>query len=109
MSFDPFNLAEQLRNHGADWADKNAAAKLLEETQDTLHAELSLRFRSEAGSVAEAKLMASACEEYKTHVKAAVEARGVANMAKVQYDSDKALIDMIRTKESSERAAMSLR
>src|ERR1700722_10257489 len=89
MDFEPYKLAEQLLHHGTDWAEKNGAADLLEETRKTLRSQIAMRFLPDAGSVAKAEMMAEATGDYFEHIKAMVEARKVANTARVQYDSDR--------------------
>lgn len=109
MSFDPHQLAEQMLNHGATWAEQNAAADLLEETRKTLRSQLATKFIPEVGSAVKAEMMAEASQEYIEHIRSMVEARRKANTARVQYDSDRAFIDLIRSQESTKRAEMAMR
>lgn len=109
MNFDPTKLAEQLLHHGSEWADKNAAADVLERTKDTLLSQIALKFIPDAGSVAKAEMMAEATIEYIEHIKSMVEARRISNIAKCQYDTDRTYIDMIRSQEATERALTNLR
>lgn len=109
MSFDPNRMAHQLREHGLDWADKDAAASVFEETRKTLRSQIALQHLPTAGSVSKAEMIAEATAEYIEHVKSMVEARRVANRARVLFDSDRAFIDLTRSQESSRRAEMSIR
>lgn len=109
MTFDPHKIAERFRDDGLAWADKDGAASLLEETRKTLRSQIALKYLPEAGSVSKAEMMAEATQEYLDHVKEMVEARTLSNRAKAQYDADRAFIDLIRSKESTERAAMNMR
>lgn len=109
MIFDPYNLAEQLLKHGSDWADKNAAADLLEETRKTLRSQISMKYLPDVGSVAKAEMLAESTQEYIDHIKSMVEARKNSNRARVQYDTDKAFVDLVRSAESSRRQEMQIR
>jgi hypothetical protein len=42
MNFDPNKVAEKIRLAGDDWADKDYAASLLEETKKVLYSKLFL-------------------------------------------------------------------
>ena len=109
MTFDPAELAKRFRDDGLAWAEKNCAADMLEETRRTLRSQIALKFLPDAGSVSKAEMTAEATAEYIEHVKAMVIARKDANRAKVQYDADRAFIDLVRSQESSRRAEMNMR
>lgn len=109
MNFDPTKLAEQLLQHGSAWAEDNCAADLLEETRKTLRSQIAMKFLPDAGSVSKAEMAAEATQEYIDHIKSMVEARKKANISRVQYDSDRAFIELIRSQESTRRAEMNLR
>ena len=104
----PQELAHGYYEHGKDWAEKDGAASLYEETRRTLRSQIATKFLPEAGSVAKAEMQAEATIEYIEHVKAMVGARTVANIARAQFDADKAFIDLVRSQESSRRAEMQL-
>lgn len=108
-TFDPHKLAEQYLQHGADWANKNAAADLLEESRKQLRSQIALKYLGEGASVAKAEMLAEATKEYADHIRAMVEARRVSNVARVQVDADRAFIDLVRSQESSRRAEMNMR
>lgn len=98
---------EALLKSGEDWADKDAAASLLEETRKSVLAKLKNEtdLKSEA-----AKESAALCRpEYKEHVELMINARREANRARVRYDSAKVLAEMRRSEESTRRAEMTLR
>lgn len=107
MNWTPETLAEELTKRGNDWADKNAAADLLEENKKTLLAELTLQWPQDSMVKAEARAKADC--RYRQHIELMVEARRQANKARVSYDSIRAFEGMWRTKESTLRAEMSLR
>lgn len=100
-------IYDRLENAGADYADKEAAASLLEETKKTLLAQL--KTVSKAGSDAARETEAMSSAGFLEHVQSMVEARRVANRAKVKYDSMKVWVELKRTEAANERAAMNLR
>lgn len=105
MTFDPREITERLRLAGENWADREAAASLLEETRKTVLAELMNQLE---GSVASRESVALADPSYRLHLVNMVTARKEANRAKVNFDSAKAWIELTRTAESSRRAEMKL-
>lgn len=104
--FDPDRIYKQLADAGEDWADKQAAAELLEETKKTVLAELK---NKEHGTQDARESAALASPTYKLHVTNMVTARKEANRAKVKYDSMKVLAEMRRTQESTRRAEIGIR
>lgn len=104
MQIDPHTLHQRLVDLGEDWADKDAAASLLEETRKSILAELARQ--AEGKSVAERETNALATEAYQEHLAEMVEARRVANRAKVNYDAARAWIDITRTVEATKRQEM---
>jgi hypothetical protein len=105
----PSMIVERIVERGADWADKEHAASLLEETRKSVRAQIAIKNFADAGSAAKAELVAEASPEYVEHVTAMVVARKVANLAKVQYEAGKTWIDLIRSQEASRRAEMQIR
>jgi hypothetical protein len=91
---------------GEDWADKQAAADLLEETRKSVLAKL---INEAEGSVNAREYKALADEQYKDFVAGMVTARKAANKARVRYDSAKILAEMRRSEESTRRAEMTMR
>ena len=104
--FDPEAIYQKLSEAGEEWADKDAAANLLEETKKTLLAELMHGF---TGSNAERERGALADTTYKHHLKTMVAARKESNRAKVRYDAMRVLAEMRRTQESTRRAEANIR
>lgn len=104
--FDPEAIYRRLEEAGNDWADKNAAAEILEETKKTLLAELMQGF---PGSNAERERCALADAVYKLHLKNMVMARKESNRARVRYDSVRVLAELRRTQESTRRAEANIR
>lgn len=91
---------------GTDWAEKDAAAQLLDETRRSVRAQIAMSYMVEAKTAAKAELMAEADERYVDHVKAMVEAKRKSNIARVNFDAAKAWLELLRTKEASRRAEL---
>ena len=107
MTFDPDKFFHSVVEAGNDWADKNAAADLLEETKKSVLAEL---VNGAAGTSNAAKeTVALADPAYKLHVVNMVTARKESNRARVKYDAMKMLAELRRSQESTRRAEMTLR
>lgn len=108
LRIDPTEIVERLRLRGEDWADKNAAAELLEETKSTLLATIATQSMRDGASAAKAELEAKATEAYADHLEKMVEARRHANRARVAYDSGRVFAELLRTKAATERSQMEL-
>ncbi len=106
QQFNPDRAFTDLIKAGEDWADKEAAASLLEETRKSVMAKL---VNESEGSVAAREYKALGDPEYKSFVEGMVTARKAANKAKVRYDSAKVLAEMRRTQETTRRAEASIR
>lgn len=107
MKLDSDRAYDALIKSGEDWADKDAAAALLEETKKTLLAKL--KNEVEAKSDASKETSALCHPDYAEHLRLMVEARRVANKARVKYDAAKTLAEMRRSEESTRRAEMTMR
>ena len=108
--FDPDRIYKQLADAGEEWADKNAAADLLEETKKTVLAEMMQKHRADGiTSLTLCESLAQADPAYRLHLTNMVAARKEANRARVRYDSMKVLAEMRRTQESTRRAEINLR
>lgn len=106
MALDPQKVYADLVKAGNDWADKDAAASLLEETKKTVLAKL--KIEADAPSDAARETLALCHPDYETHVTSMVEARKQANKAKVRYDSAKTLAELRRSEEATRRAEASI-
>ena len=91
---------EQLET-GNDWADKNAAADLLEKTEKTLLSQISSNYE---GSEAAKERLARKDSGYVLHCEQMVEARRDANRAKVKWEATKSLGSFRQTQESLKKA-----
>lgn len=96
------SIYKKLVQSGEDWADKNGAADMLEETRHTVLNQIIQDFE---GSYAAKESMAKASDRYEAHIRAMVEARKAANLARVKWEAQKIFVELIRTKAASERAA----
>src|SRR6266481_9538338 len=104
---DANEIFEKLEQAGQDWADKNSAADILEETKYTILSECMAQYPEDSNAAAETK--ARADKKFKEHLSVMVAARKAANKAKVHYESIKTWIELHRTAEATERAKMNLR
>lgn len=102
----PNEIYQRLCDSGTKWAELNAQANQLEEMKKVILSRLKSEHARESNATAETKALAS--EEYQTHITGMVEARRQADIAKVEYESRKAYVDLVRTLESSRRAEMRL-
>lgn len=106
IDFDPDKITHRLIEAGEDWAEKDAAASLLEETKKTILAELMLKAE---GSAAAREMTALADPIYRIHVTNMVAARKEANKARVKWESGRAWVELRRSLESTRRAEMGMR
>jgi hypothetical protein len=107
MSFDADKAFDAILRAGEDWADKQAAADLLEETRKSVLARLMIG--AEATSQGAREMYALADEEYTSFVEGMVQARKAANKARVRYDSAKVLAELRRSQEATRRAEANIR
>lgn len=103
MIINPEQIYERLSAAGDDFADKDAAASLLEESKKVLLAQL---MQKHEGSVAAREMAALADTRYSEHIADMVEARREANRAKTRWLSAQAWVDAKRTEAATERAAL---
>lgn len=94
----------ELLQAGMDWADKSAASDLLDEMKHSVLSECKLNSGEKSDAARETEARAS--KRYQQFIHEMVEARRVANRAKVQYDTLKTLAELRRTEESSRRQEM---
>ena len=101
------SVFEKCVKAGIEWADRERDASLLEETRKVFLAELTREYLA-SSSKAAAEVNALAREEYKTHVEGMIEARRLANIAKVKYDQMKNYQENMRDRNATLRAEMKL-
>ena len=104
MAFNPNEIAERMRLAGEEWSDLDAAANMLEETRNSVLAELINQ--SKGGSIAAKESEALADPAYKLHITNMVNARKEANRARVKYDTARAWVELVRTSEATKRAEL---
>ena len=107
MSFDADKAYDSILRAGEDWADKQAAADLLEETRKSVLARLMIG--ADATSQGGREMYALADEQYTDFVDGMVAARRAANKARVRYDSAKVLAELRRSQEATRRAEANIR
>ena len=93
VEFDPDRIYHNIIEAGEEWADREAAASLLEETRKTVLAEL-VNSSPTSMSVAAREALALADAAYKLHLTNMVVARKEANKARMRYDAVKVLAEM---------------
>lgn len=101
----PHEVYKKLTTEGDDWADKHAAAELLEGTLKQVQAQQYLKYRGEGHSQGDCEQHAIADPEYTRARESAIEARKEANRAKVRYNAAQAFFEAQRTAEATHRAA----
>lgn len=93
---------------GDAWADKDAAASILEETKSIVLAEL-INNQPQTLGVSVRESLAKGDPVYRLHVTNMVAARKDANKARVRYKSAEMLADLRRSEESTRRSEINLR
>ena len=108
---DPERIANEIIAAGEEWADREAAAKHLEETKNIVRAEQTVACIDASGGMpaAKADAKALASPQYREHIEAMTKARRAANRARVLYEALRLKAEMTRTKEATTRAEMNLR
>ena len=104
MVLDGSKAYAELLDAGNDWCDKDAAADLLEEQKHSVLSEIKLS--SDERSDAARETWARANFRYRQFLEAMIEARRLANRARVRYDAVKTLAELRRTEESTRRAEL---
>lgn len=93
---------------GLEEADLKAAANLLEEMRRPIRARKARAYRKGGMGVAESEAAAEASQEYADHIAAMVEARRLADRAKVRLESYRVAWETARTVAATERNAMKM-
>lgn len=106
MELEANKLYHKLTTAGSDWAEKQAAYNILEDTKSAILAQLMLK--SQATSVAAREIEAKASKEFTEHVKTTQEAMKDALKAKVNYEAIKIWIDLKRSEEATRRAELKI-
>jgi hypothetical protein len=113
LHLDPDLEVSRVEDLGVEWADKDAAASMLEETKKTLLAQLvqneQLGAKATGGkvlSMSQAENNAMANPQFEAHLRQMVEARKEANRAKVRYDTGRVKIELMRSLVAARREEM---
>ena len=107
MNHDVDALHDRLGQLGEEWADKDAAFHLLDDMTKSVLSECMADHEDKSNAAAET--LARRSEMYLHHLESLSDARKEMNRARVKYDSAKAWIELWRTRQATERAAMGLR
>lgn len=102
--FDTDRAYAELMDAGNAWADALAAADLLDECRLSVLSECKLLSDEKSDAARETEARAST--RFKGFLSEMIEARRIANRAKVKYDTLKTLAEMRRTEESTRRAEL---
>lgn len=100
---------KKLADAGNDWADKKAAASVLESATKAAHSEAFLEARKDGKAQEEAKHSATCDIDYQSALNRQIEAEKARDHARVKYDSIKAWLEMALDANATNRAEMKLR
>ena len=107
--FDPNVMVKRAEKLGDDWAEKDAAFGMLDDTKKNLEGKLVSPLLDEGIPVTKAVYYAHAKQEYANYIKNLSEAREAKNKASVKYKTYLKWIDLIQTKEANQRAEMKIK
>ncbi len=101
-----FPFSERFRVAAEDWVDKENAAQLLEDTKSIAMAQR----QAQLGDIPvnRAEQMVKASPDWERYVKAIVEARTAANLAKVRMETEKLRFMENQSREANARTEMRL-
>lgn|SRR5574337_62437 len=100
--FSPARLYADLVEAGEAWAHAEAGASLLEESRKSALSQIKLRSTEKSDAARETEALAS--PEYQEHVEKMVEARRLANVARVKWIAIQTYTELLRTQQSNLRA-----
>jgi len=104
----PNEAYQKLSIAGNDWADKKAAASVLESATKAAHSEAFLEARKDGKAQEEAKHSATCDIDYQSALSRQIEAEKARDHARVKYDSIKAWLEMALDANATRRAEMKL-
>lgn len=108
----PGQLIDNVTELGVDWAEKDGAASILEETKKTLLNKIIQGIvascTSKVPAFTQLESMALDDPRYQEHLTQMVEMRKQATKARVRYDMGKARLDMLRSQMATVRQEMSM-
>lgn len=102
MTLDNKPWSQKYREAASDWVDKEAAAKLLEETKSAVMAQK----QSKLGDIPvnRAEQIVKASDDWYNHIEKIVEARRIANLAWVEVEYIKMRFNEFTNEEANHRA-----
>ena len=104
----PNDAYQKLSIAGNDWADKKAAASVLESATKAALSEAFLIARKDGKAQEEAKHAATCDIDYQSALNRQIEAEKARDHARVKYDSIKAWLEMALDANATKRAEMKL-
>lgn len=108
-NLDPEKLAHTLSERGHRWADADAAYYALEETKKDVLAECKNSVNDQDASEAAKDTAARVMPKWREHQQAMIAARRAMNIAKVDYTTFQAYLELVRSREATSREEMKLR
>ncbi|HEY6020487.1 MAG TPA: hypothetical protein VIY48_11460 [Candidatus Paceibacterota bacterium] len=106
---DPEKLAHELSERGKDWAEKDAAYYALEEAKHSILSQCKAELNDQDQSEAAKEVAARRSPKFLEHLTATAAARAAMNKAKVNYTTFQAYLELIRSREATNREEMKLR
>lgn len=105
---DPHEIHDRMVRAGDNWAEADAAARLLEDTLKTVLAQEVQKVMADGSirGVERAESIARTSPAFIEHVKALAEARERANKSRVRWDSARVFTDLVRTVNANRRAEL---
>lgn len=100
----PDKIHEKLVRAGHDWSEAEAIAELMEETKRIVISQLAAECTESSMTAKEA--YAHRHPEYKAHIEKMVNARKMANKARVEWISGQKWADLKQTQSANDRATM---
>ena len=107
--FDPNVLMKRAEKLGDDWAEKDAAFGMLDDTKKNLVGKLMASLLDEGIPTSKAEHYAHAKKDYEDYIKELGKARLAKNKSSVKYKTYLKWLDMIQTKEANQRAEMMIK
>jgi len=105
---DPEKLFTELEKRGMEWADTDAAYRLLDDCKHSILSEAMADLNSKE-SMAMTKAKAERSKKYTDHLQLVGQARKDATVAKVKWISFQAYVDLKRSQSASRNAELNLR
>jgi hypothetical protein len=101
-----FDLVQRLVEFGDDCAEKEAAAKLLEDSKHSVLSKIKLQFVGQEKSDAARETLARASDEFNEHLKQMCDAKEAAQKARVRYNAQDMFCRLRQTQHSLKKAQM---